>query len=354
MVRKTHILIIDDIVENIQVAMNILKEDNYDFSFATQGAEALELIKKGAKEFDLILLDIMMPGLDGFEVCKIIKKNQIAKEIPIVFLTAKIDVDAISQGFSLGAVDYITKPFHGDELLARVRTHTQLFHAKRLLQENNIALETKINYEQKRLLTELENNQKEMIWMLTELMESTSDETGKHIRRVAEISSLLAEHHPTLTKEDVEILYHASPMHDIGKMTVPHDILHKSGRYTEDEFEAMKEHTSNAYQLLCCSKRKIIKAAAIIAHEHHEKWDGMGYPRKLKGSAIHIYGRIVALADVFDALMHRRCYKEAWSFKEVTAYIKEHKGTQFDPELVDIFIEHIDEFKKIITLPCNI
>jgi putative two-component system response regulator len=347
MAHKTHILIIDDVVNNIQVAMNILKEDDYDFSFATQGAEALTLIDQSADKFDLILLDIMMPGLDGFEVCQKIKENQSSKEIPIIFLTAKVDVDAITQGFSLGAVDYIVKPFHGDELLARVRTHIQLFEAKKLLQKHNISLETKINFEQERLLSELEGNQKEMIWMLTELMESTSDETGKHIRRVAEISSLLAHYHPALSKEDEEILFHASPMHDIGKMTVPHEILHKPGRYTEEEFETMKHHTSNAYRLLCCSKRKLMKAAAVIAHEHHEKWNGKGYPRQLKGAAIHIYGRIVALADVFDALTHGRCYKDAWNIDEVIDYIKGHRGTQFDPELVDIFIEHTDEFKEI-------
>ncbi|MEE9337600.1 MAG: HD domain-containing phosphohydrolase [Methylococcaceae bacterium] len=347
MAHKTHILIIDDVVNNIQVAMNILKEDDYDFSFATQGAEALTLIDQSADKFDLILLDIMMPGLDGFEVCQKIKDNQKSREIPIIFLTAKVDVDAITQGFSLGAVDYIVKPFHGDELLARVRTHIQLFEAKKLLQQHNISLETKINFEQERLLSELEGNQKEMIWMLTELMESTSDETGKHIRRVAEISSLLAHYHPALSKEDEEILFHASPMHDIGKMTVPHEILHKPGRYTEEEFETMKHHTSNAYRLLCCSKRKLMKAAAVIAHEHHEKWNGKGYPRQLKGAAIHIYGRIVALADVFDALTHGRCYKDAWSIDEVIDYIKGHRGTQFDPELVDIFIEHTDEFKEI-------
>lgn len=342
-----HILIVDDIVDNIQVAMNILKEDYYDFSFATQGAEALALIEGNAEKFDLILLDIMMPGLNGFDVCQQIKETPELKDIPVIFLTAKIDVDSISKGFLLGAVDYITKPFHAEELLARVRTHTQLYRAKQLLQEHNIALETKIKFEHKRLLSELEENQKEMIYMLTELMESTSDETGKHIRRVAEISSLLAHYHEGLTKEDAEILFHASPMHDIGKMTVPHEILHKPGRYTEEEFGIMKTHTSNAYRLLQHSGRQLMKAAAIIAHEHHEKWDGSGYPRQLKGAEIHIYGRVVSLADVFDALTHARCYKGAWQIETVIDYIKEHREKQFDPELVDILLDHIDEFKAI-------
>ena len=344
---NTHILIIDDVVDNIKVAMNILKEDHSDFSFAVQGEEALTLIEKQPATFDLILLDIMMPNMDGFEVCQKIKKNPQTRDIPIIFLTAKVDVDSIDKGFSLGAVDYISKHFHAGELLARVRTHIHLYRSKQLLQKNNIALETKIQFQQKRLLTELEANQKEMIWMLTELMEATSDETGQHIRRVAEICFLLAFHHPSLNQEDAYILFHSSPMHDIGKMTIPHEILHKPGRYTEEEFEIMKNHTSNAYNMLSGSERKLCKAAATIAHEHHEKWNGKGYPRQLKGADIHIYGRIVALADVFDALTHKRCCKDAWNMDKVIEYIKQHRATQFDPELVDIMLEHIDEFKKI-------
>jgi putative two-component system response regulator len=347
---SSSILIVDDIAENIQIAMNFLKEDHYDFSFATNGAKALELLEQNAINFDLILLDIMMPEVDGFEVCLKIKQNPNTKDIPVIFLTAKVDVDSIRKGFSLGAVDYITKPFNAEELQARVRTHIKLYQATRLLQIHNIALETKIEFEHKRLLSELENNQKEMIWILTELMESTSDETGKHIRRVAEVSSLLAHYHPSLTAEDAEILFHASPMHDIGKMTVPYKILHKPDRYTEEEFEIMKAHTTNAFKLLSGSNRKLINAAAIIAHEHHEKWNGKGYPRQLKSNQIHIYGRIVALADVFDALSHKRCYKEAWAMPEVIDYIKDHSGTQFDPDLVDILLAHIDEFMEISAL----
>jgi len=345
-----HILIVDDLTENIQVAMNILREDSYSFSFATQGSEALKIIERDAKQLDLILLDIMMPGIDGFSVCKTVKENPLTASIPIIFLTAKTDIDAISKGFLLGAVDYITKPFHAEELVARVRTHTELYTAKKLLQQNNIALHQKIKFEHTRLLTELEDSQKEMIWMLTELMESSSDETGQHVRRVSELSALLAHYHPALSEDDVEIIRYASPMHDVGKLTVPHHILHKPGRYTEDEFNAMKHHTTNAYKLLYGSERKLIKASAIIAHEHHEKWNGKGYPRGLKGPDIHLYGRIVALADVFDALTHARSYKGAWDIDKVLTYINEHDGTQFDPELVAILNDHIDEFINIANI----
>lgn len=342
-----HILIVDDVADNIQVAMNILKEDNYIFSFAGSGHKALSILQDEHSEFDLILLDIMMPAMDGYSVCLELKATQRWRDVPVIFLTARVDAESIAKGFEVGAVDYIAKPFHANELLARVKNHIQLYHAKTFLKQQKIDLETKAKYQQVRLLTELEDNQKEMIYMLMEVMEATSDETGKHIKRMAETSRLLASYHPSLTKEDADTIFHAAPMHDIGKMTVPTEILHKPGRYTEEEFEIMKKHTTNAYQLLSSSNRKLIKAAAIIAHEHHEKWDGTGYPRGLKGTDIHIYGRIVALADVFDALSHTRSYKQAWDIDEVINYIANHRDTQFDPELVNIFMNHLDEFIAI-------
>ena len=342
---KYHILIVDDVADNIQVAMNILKEENYDFSFATSGDEALSQLENSS--FDLVLLDIMMPGIDGYEVCRRMRMAGHLKDIPVIFLTAKADVDSIAKGFEVGGLDYIVKPFHANELLARVKTHLELYKAKELLKHHNLSLQTKMTHCETRLLSELEENQKEMIFILTELMESTSDETGQHIRRVAEYSRLLAHYHPRISEEDANVIYHASPMHDIGKIAIPEKILHKKGRLTEDEFQVIKTHTSKAHEFLMTSSRKIMKAADIIAHEHHEKWDGSGYPRGLKGENIHIFGRIVALADVFDALTHKREYKEAWSDEEAIEYIKAHAGTQFDPALVDIFTANIDEFLSI-------
>lgn len=342
---SANVLIVDDVPDNIQVAMNFLKEEPYNLSFATRGQEALALLK--THEYDLILLDIMMPEMDGYEVCRRIKAEPRLQDIPIIFVTAKVDVDSISQGFRAGAVDYLCKPFHAEELLARVNTHLSLYRAKKLLQLNNLSLQHKYEQNQQRLMTELEQNQLEMIYVLTELMESTSDETGKHIRRVAECSRLLALYHESLTDEDADILFHAAPMHDIGKITIPHSILHKPGKLTEDEFAIMKTHTSRAFKILQNSKRKYTKAAAIIAHQHHEKWDGSGYPQGLKGQDIHIYGRIVGLIDVFDALMHKRVYKEAWSLEDTLDYIRKHSSSQFDPYLVSILLEHIDEFVAI-------
>jgi len=339
------ILIVDDVIDNIQVAMNILREDCYEFSYAQSGKEALELLKENS--FDLILLDIMMPEIDGFEVCRRLKKDEKLADIPVIFLSAKADIGSIAEGFEVGGVDYIAKPFHAQELLSRVRTHVQLSSAKQILKQNNLSLKNKIVMERKRVLSELEENQKDMIFVLSELVESISDETGQHIKRVAEYSRLLAHYHPSISEEDANIIYHASPMHDVGKIGIPHAILHKKGALSEEEFQTMKKHPSIAHEYLKGSSRSIMRAADIIAYEHHEKWNGKGYPRGIKGENIHIFGRIVALADVFDALTHKRVYKDAWSVDEAVTYIIAHKGTQFDPMLVEIFEANIDEFISI-------
>jgi len=343
--QNMNILIVDDVSDNIQMAMNILKEENYSLSFATDGFEALELVE--GENIDLVLLDIMMPKLDGFEVCRRIKLLENKKDIPIIFLTAKSDIDSMAKGFKLGGVDFISKPFHPEEILSRVKNHLELYNAKRLLKKNNINLGIKANLQQERLIKELEDNQREMIYILMEMMELTSDETGQHIKRVAESCQLLAKYSDKLSEEDEAIIFHASPMHDIGKIAIPKEILHKPGKLTDDEFEIMKTHAQKGQEFLKNSHRKLFKAAGIIAHEHHEKWDGSGYPRGLKGSDIHIYGRIVALADVFDALTHKRKYKDSWSIEDSVDYIKAQSGSHFDPELVDIFLEHLDEFVAI-------
>jgi len=341
-----NVLIVDDVSDNIKVAMNILKENNYNFSYATDGKQALDIIK--IKSFDLILLDIMMPELSGYEVIEVLKKDPKTQDIPVIIVTAKTDIDSLAKGFELGAVDYITKPFHPVELLSRVATHLELFRAKSILKQNNLDLNVKVKQTKSRLLTELEDSQREVIYLLTELMESTSDETGKHIKRVSEYSMLLATLHQGLDNEDAQTICDASPMHDIGKITIPHGILCKPGRLTEEEFIEMQAHTTNAHNFLSKSKRKLIQAADIIAYQHHEKWDGSGYPQGLKGEDIHIYGRIVALADVLDALTHKRVYKDAWTFEAATKYIQEHSGTQFDPYLVELFENNLEDFRKIV------
>jgi putative two-component system response regulator len=342
---ELHVLIVDDVAENIQVAMNILQEDSYEFSFATSGEEALELVEES--EFDLILLDIMMPGMDGFEVCKRLKEEEESRNIPVIFLTAKVDTESIAKGFSLGAVDFVSKPFHSTELLARVSNHIELNHAKKELLVRNEKLENKLKFREERLLTELEANQKELIFILTELLTATTDETHDHIRRVAEYSRLLAYHHNSLTEDDADTIYHAAPMHDIGKVTIGLKLLNKPEALTDEERTSIQSHTTMAHQFLHQAHRKILKAAALIAYQHHEKWDGSGYPQGLKGEDIHIFGRIVALADTFDALIHERPYRGAWPVDEAVDYILENKNTSFDPDLVDIFKTHINDFVDI-------
>lgn len=341
-----NVLIVDDVSDNIKVAMNILKENNYNFSFALNGIQALEIIK--TKQFDLILLDIMMPQMNGFEVCKHLKENPQTHDIPVIFLTAKADLDSLSEGFKVGAVDYITKPFYADELISRVSTHIELYRVKKVLQQNNLDLNIKVLQSEKRFLSELESNQKEIIYLLTELMEDTSDETGKHIKRVADISKLLAILHESLSDMEIDDIFFAAPLHDIGKITIPYEILHKPAKLTPEEFYTMQAHTTNAHKLLKKSNRRLMKAGDIIAHQHHEKWDGSGYPQGLKEEQIHVYARIVAMADVLDALTHVRVYKQSWDFDKAANYIIERRGTQFDPYLIDIFQNNLESFRKII------
>ena len=344
---KYNVLIVDDVVENIQVALNILKEDNYNFSFAKNGEEALILLQDN--EFDLVLLDIMMPKLDGFGVIKRMNMDPKLSNIPVIFLTAKVDSDTVTEGLKLGAVDYITKPFNAQELLVRVRHHLEFYRAKELLKANNISLQTKMQYEERRLTGEIETAQQDILGVLMEVVEALSDEDGDHLKRVADISRFLAHKDPSLTQEDEELIYLAAPMHDIGKLFIPESILHKPGKLSEEEFEIMKTHTTKADKFFRFSKRKIIKVAEVIATQHHEKYDGDGYPQGLRGEEIHPYARIVAIADVVDALTHTRAYKEAWSFDDAVAYIKEHSGTQFDPRYVDIFLENSLEMKKMFS-----
>lgn len=346
--RNAQILIVDDVPDNIQVAMNFLKEEPYDLSFATRGQEALALMR--SNPYDLILLDIMMPEMDGFQVCRLMKADPLLKDIPVIFVTAKVDVDAITEGFQAGGVDYICKPFHAEELLARVNTHLSLYEARRVLQQHNLTLRNKLEQSRERLLTELEQNQIEMIQILAGLMESTSDETGRHIHRVAECSRLMASYHESLDDDDAEVIFHAAPMHDIGKITIPPKILNKPGPLSDDEFEVMKTHAERAYDILKNSKRRFMKSAALIAYQHHERWDGQGYPQGLKAEEIHVFSRIVCLVDVFDALLHKRIYKQAWSVEETLDYITKKSGQQFDPYLVKLLTEHIDEFVAISKL----
>ena len=452
---KPNIIIIDDNTKNIQLAANVLKSTNlYNIYFATSGEKGIEQLE--LRKYALILLDINMPGLDGYETAKIIKERPEYTKIPIIFLSANANKESIRKGFEYGGSDYITKPFDESELLHRVNTHVELFLAKEKLQvevdETKLLLEqykvavdagslvsktdlrgitTYVNdkfcevskYSREELVGKNHNivrspsvaksvykkmwktikdkktwkgtiencakdgsfyyvdstvmpllngddeiieyisirtdltqevelrkdivaTQEEVLHTLGELGEGRSKETGDHVNRVSLFSEILARSYGC-PEEDVLLLKMASPMHDIGKVVIPDSILLKPGALSEDEFTHMKEHTNYGYEIFNKSKHTLLKTAALVAHEHHEKWDGTGYPRGLKGEEIHIFGRITAIADVFDALSHDRVYKKAWSIEDTLEFIISQKGKAFEPRLVELLLENIDKIKKI-------
>jgi len=342
MARRFKILVVDDAPKNIQVVANLLGDTDYDISYATNGRRALELVDED--KFDLVLLDVMMPEMSGYEVCRAIKKDSFCDDLPVIFITAKTDEDSLIEAFDAGAQDYVTKPFNAAELMARIRTHLKLkaFEDSQQVVIDNALAELKV------LNQEIIETQKEVIFTMGSIGETRSRETGLHVKRVAEYSRLLAKL-SGLEDYEADLIAMASPMHDIGKVGIPDSILNKKGRLDVAEFEIMKTHVIIGYDMLKHSERPILRTAATIALEHHEKWDGSGYPKGLKENKIHIYGRITALADVFDALGSDRCYKKAWADEDIFALLKEQSGKHFDPTLIDMFFSNIEDFFAIRT-----
>lgn len=338
--RRFKILIVDDAPKNIQVVANLLGEEDYDISYATNGKQALGHIEE--TEFDLVLLDVMMPGMNGYEVCREIKKGKRHSDLPVIFITARADEESVVEAFDAGGQDFISKPFNSAELMARVKTHLKLkaFEDSQQVLINNALAELKI------LNKEIIETQKEVIFTMGSIGETRSKETGQHVKRVAEYSRLFALL-SGLDEYEADLVAMASPMHDIGKVGIPDSILNKKGRLDEQEFEIMKTHVTIGYDMLKHSERPIMRTAAIIALQHHEKWDGSGYPSGLAGDAIHFYGRVTALADVFDALGSERCYKKSWPDEKIFSLLKEQSGKHFDPTLVDMFFENQQKFFEI-------
>ncbi len=340
MTRKYKVLIVDDVPKNIQVVANILGEREYEISYATSGKEALGNLEE--ENFDLVLLDVMMPEMDGYEVCRRIKQNYPYLDTPVIFVTARTDEESLAEAFESGGQDYITKPFNAAELVARVRTHLKL---KAFEDSQQVVIDNALA-ELKMLNKEIIETQKEVIFTMGSIGESRSQETGYHVKRVAEYSRLLALL-SGLDAFEADMIAMASPMHDIGKVGIPDSILKKKGELTLDEFEIMKTHVTIGYDMLKHSERPIMQTAATIALEHHEKWDGSGYPYGIAGENIHLYGRITALADVFDALGSSRCYKKAWTDEAIFARIKEESGSRFDPALIKLFFDNLGDFLEI-------
>ncbi len=327
------ILIVDDTEVNLEVLMALLG-DHYDLLVATEGESALAIATE--EQLDLILLDIMMPHLDGFEVCRRLKQNPLNHATPIIFITSRTDEESIEHAYDVGGVDYITKPFRHKEIHSRIATHLALAGQQRLL-EQEVARQTR---ELQLLNEELNTTQQEIIFTMGVIGERRSEETGQHVVRVAEYSYRLAKA-AGLTEEFAGQIRQASPMHDIGKVAIPDAILNKPARLTAEEFAIIQQHSEYGYELLKHAQRPLLRLAATIAYTHHERWDGCGYPRQLAGEAIPLVGRISAIADVFDALISPRVYKPALAQDEVIAILRDGRGRHFDPQLLDLFLAEV-------------
>jgi putative two-component system response regulator len=330
---KYNILVVDDVLRNTELVATILRNNGYRVSVAHDGLEAISKVKN--ENFNLVLLDIMMPVMSGIGVCKYLKKYPQTASIPVIFLTASSDKNTLAQAYSVGGLDYIKKPFFKEELLARVGSCLELKDYEKNL-EQEIEARTK----------EIVDTQIQLMEILGGIAEGHSEETRRHVKRVSEFAYLLARFYGVDDKS-AKTLKNAASLHDIGKIAIKDHILHKNKSLNKSEFAQMKKHAQMGADMLSHSELPLFKAATIVCLTHHEKWDGSGYPNGLKGENIHLYGRIVALADVFDALSFRRSYKNAWSQEEVLKFIKDMKGKHFDPKLVDIFFENLDEFLKI-------
>ena len=348
------ILIVDDNPKNIQVIGSILKAvSEYVIGFATNGKQALELLLE-AGDYDLVLLDVMMPVMSGYETCKAMKQNERLRETPVIFLTAYNEPEQIVAGFEAGAQDYVAKPFNSKELLARIKTHLELKKNRDDLNSFNARLEGMV----KEKIKEVQQTREVTIDCMASIAEYRDIETGLHIRRTQSYIKLLAlslKDHPKfrnyLTNEAIELIYQSAPLHDIGKVAIPDSILLKPEKLTEEEFAIMKRHALLGSKAIERSEKKIttnsfLKIAKEIAISHHEKWDGTGYPYGLKGDEIPIAGRLMALADAYDALVTKRVYKSVFPHEKAVQIILEGRGTHFDPDIVDAFLVLEAEFKK--------
>ncbi len=330
---KYNILVVDDEKDNTKIVTTILKSVGYRTRSASDGLTTLRLVRD--EQFDLILLDIMMPMLNGIETCKYLKEDSLTSSIPVIFLTASDDAQTLTKAYSVGGSDYIKKPFLKEELLARV-------HSRLTLRDYEKNLEYKVQERTK----EIADTQIQLMYALGGIAEGHSKETHLHVMRVAEFTYRLAKL-IDMDEEEAQRLKNASTLHDIGKLGVSNYLLHKKDLLNEQEFREIKKHAILGAKMLKHSQLPLFKSAAIVCEQHHDKWDGTGYPRGLKGRNIHIYGRIVAIADVYDALSFRRSYKDSWSQLEVLDFMRDMSGKHFDPTLIDVFFEHIDEFLSI-------
>lgn len=351
--RRT-VLIVDDTTDNLTLLSGLLK-DTYRVRVANSGEKALRILSSGSPP-DIVLLDIMMPGMNGYEVLRRLKALPGTEDVPVIFLTALSEEDDERVGLELGAVDYITKPVSPPIMLARMRTHLQVKAARDFLKDKNAFLEDEVA----RRMRELAAVQDVTIMAMASLAETRDNETGNHIRRTQHYVQVLAQHlssHPrfsaALTPEDIPLLFKSAPLHDIGKVGIADRILLKPGKLTPEEFEDMKRHPALGRDAIIAAERQLdtpvsfLRHAREIAYCHHEKWDGSGYPRGLSGDDIPVSARLMALADVFDALISRRVYKPPFDMDKSVGIIRQGRGAHFDPDVVDAFLANLQTFRSI-------
>jgi putative two-component system response regulator len=352
--KRATVLVVDDSPDSVALLGSLLK-DSYRVKVAIDGEKALA-IAAGDEAPDLILLDIMMPDMDGYEVCRRLKRNPRTAEIPVIFLTAKSEAVDEEKGLELGAEDYIAKPPSPPIVMARIGTHIRLKSVGDFLKDKNEYLEAEVA----RRTGEAGAIQDVAMIAMGSLAETRDNEAGNHIRRTQNYIRILAEKmkdHPRfkehLSAGTIELLYKSAPLHDIGKVGIPDRILKKPARLEADEFEIMKTHTALGRDAILAAEKSLGSSASFlslardIAWSHHEKWDGSGYPRGLSGDEIPVPGRLMAIPDVYDALISERVYKRAFTHEETVEIIRQGGGIQFDPDITLAFMETVDKFRDI-------
>lgn len=357
---KFTVLVVDDTAANLML-MNDLLQPFYAVKVSSNGARALK-ISNSSTPPDLILLDIMMPEMDGYEVCRQLKANPATRDIPVIFLTARAETSDEQLGFELGAVDYITKPISPPIVLARVKTNLTLKASADFLKDKNAFLEQEVA----RRTEEVHDIQDVTILTMASLAETRDNETGNHIIRTQHYVKLLAlqlREHPRfahyLDDATIDLLFKSAPLHDIGKVGIPDSILLKPGKLTAEEFEIMKTHTTQGRLAIESAESRLgkdvpfLRCAKEIAYSHQEKWDGSGYPEGLSGDTIPISARLMAIADVYDALISRRVYKPPFTHEAAMAIIEEGRGRHFDPDVVEAFVAIQFQCKEIAERHAN-
>jgi putative two-component system response regulator len=347
------VLVVDDTPQNLALMRDLLEQD-YTVKLAPSGARALKIA--AATPPDLILLDVMMPELDGHQVCRLLKADPQTAGIPVIFLTARGEIDDEQLGFDLGAVDYITKPISPPIVQSRVRAQLMLKAAADVLRGQKGLLEAEV----RRRTEELDALQDVTILTMASLAETRDNDTGNHILRTQFYVKALAEYlqdharfSAFLSNENIELLFKSAPLHDIGKVGIPDRILLKPGRFEPHEMTIMKTHTTLGRATIESAEKRLGRSvpflvfAKEIAYSHQEKWDGSGYPEGLVGDAIPISARLMALADVYDALISRRVYKDGMPHEKAVGIIVEGRGSHFDPDICDAFIAIQEEFRAI-------